>query len=122
MDESPGARTAYALFALVIFSSAVACSHRGDDFVYSGTVQADSASVGSLTGGRVASLAVVDGQRVRKGEAVVLFDDRQQRAPSAPAAATRAHANAALNDLEARPRPADIDRAQAASAQADAAY
>lgn len=122
MDEPTTLRAPLALiFALALFSLS-SCSNRDNQFTYSGTVQADSASVGSTAGGRVTSIAVADGQRVRKGETIVTFDDRQLRAAYLSAVATRDQAYAQLHDLEAGPRAADIAKAQANAAQADAAY
>ena len=126
MDEPTKLRAPRALIsALGLFSLAfflAACSNRDNQFAYSGTVQADSASVGSTAGGRVISIAVGDGQRVSKGQTIVTFDDRQLRAAYLAAVATRDQAYAQLHDLEAGPRAADIAKAQANAAQADAAY
>src|SRR5215467_6239111 len=126
MDEPTMPRTTLALIAaLSLFSlviSLTACSNRNGQFAYSGTVQADSASVGSTSGGRVTSIAVGDGQRVTRGQTIVVFDDRQLRAAYLAAIATRDQAYAQLHDLEAGPRSADIAKAQANAAQADAAY
>ena len=122
MDASTPTRTA--LFSLVVACSVLgaACAARGGGFAYSGTVQANAASIGSTSGGRVTGLEAVDGQRVRKGQAVVVFDDRQLKAAYASAVATRDQAYAALRDLEAGPRPEDVARARAAAAQALSAY
>src|ERR1700730_10728402 len=99
-----------------------ACAPKADRYSYSGTVQADAASVGSTTGGRVAAVMVADGQRVAKGALLVRFDDRQLRAAYDAALAQESQARAALRDLTAGPRQADIDKAAAAAAQAQAAY
>lgn len=122
MDEPTTPRAALALISALAFVSFAACSDSNSRFAYSGTVQADSASVGSTAGGRVTSIPVVDGQRVSKGQTIVTFDDRQLRAAYLSAVATRDQAYAQLHDLEAGPRAADITKAQANAAQADAAY
>lgn len=122
MDASMPARKALAYLALFVAAAGAACAHRGDDFAYSGTVQADSASVGSTSGGRVTAIDVADGQKVRKGQTIVAFDDRQLRAAWASAVASRDQAYAALRDLEAGPRQADVAKAQAAAAQSEASY
>jgi membrane fusion protein YbhG len=122
MDESRPARKTLAPLTFVLVIAFAGCSHRGDDFAYSGTVQADSASVGSTSGGRVTAIDVADGQSVRKGQTIVVFDDRQLRAAYASSVAARDEAYAALRDLEAGPRPADVAKAQAAASQAQAAY
>ena len=123
--DGPTPRIALALGAALALLSVIACaacSNRGAQFAYSGTVQADSASVGSTAGGRVTSIDVADGQRVRKGQTILAFDDRQLRAAYLSAVATRDQAYAQLHDLEAGPREADVAKAEANAAQADAAY
>lgn len=122
MDEPTTPRITLALTAALALASITGCSNHGDAFAYSGTVQADAAAIGSTAGGRVTSVSVGDGQRVRKGQTIVVFDDRQARAAYRSAIAARDQAYAQLHDLEAGPRPADIARAQAGAAQADAAY
>lgn len=115
-------RTAIAVAAAAAALGASACGRSADTFAYSGTVQTDSAAVGSTAGGRVTAVPVRDGQLVHKGDVIVRFDDRQQRASYQTAIAQQQAAVAALHDLEAGPRQADIDKAAAAAAQADAAY
>ena len=99
-----------------------ACAARHDAFAYSGTVQADAAGVGSTAGGRVAEVLASDGQRVAKGALLVRFDDRQQVAAYRAALAQEAQAAASLRDLEAGPREADVAKAAASAAQAQAVY
>src|SRR5271166_3644413 len=99
-----------------------ACSTGSSRFPYSGTLQAESAAVGSTVGGRVTGVYAQDGLAVHKGEVLVRFDDRQLRAALGASVAQEAQAQAALADLVAGPRPADIDKAAAAAAQAEAAY
>ena len=117
-------RFSRALFAAaaVTMATVSSCAGRGDAFVYSGTVQADSAGVGSTAGGRVAAVLATDGQRVAKGALLVRFDDRQQAAAYEAALARRAQAQATVRDLEAGPRSADVAKAAAAADQAQAAY
>jgi len=122
MDEPTTQRTSLALATALALLSITGCSNHRDAFAYSGTVQADSASVGSTLGGRVTTVAVSDGQRVTKGQTIVAFDDRQLRAGYLAASAARDQAHAQLHDLEAGPRSADIAKAQANASQADAAY
>ncbi len=113
-----------ALGAAIVVTAACAagCGSRGDAAAYSGTVQADSAAVGSTAGGRVVAVLAADGQRVRKGALLVRFDDRQQQAAYDAARARADQAAATLRDLQAGPRQADIDKAAATAAQADATY
>ncbi|HEY7994455.1 MAG TPA: efflux RND transporter periplasmic adaptor subunit [Candidatus Eremiobacteraceae bacterium] len=122
MDEPTTLRTTLALTAALALLSIAGCSNHHDSFAYSGTVQADSAAVGSTAGGRVTRVAVSDGQRVGKGQTIIAFDDRQLRAAYLGAIAARDQAYAQLHDLEAGPRSADIAKAEANASQADAAY
>src|SRR5579859_2504366 len=122
MDEPTTPRTSLALATALALLSITGCSNHRDAFTYSGTVQADSASVGSTAGGRITTIAVSDGQRVTKGQTIVAFDDRQLRAAYFAAIAARDQAYAQLHDLEAGPRSADIAKAEANASQADAAY
>jgi HlyD family secretion protein len=89
---------------------------------YSGTLQAESADVGSTVGGRVVAVPMADGQTVRKGDVILRFDPKDQRAALAQAQGTLAQARATLADLLAGPRPQDIEKANAQAAQAQAAY
>lgn len=89
---------------------------------YSGTLQAESANVGSTVGGRVVAVPVADGQAVHRGDVIVRFDPEDQRAALAQAQGTLAQARATLADLLAGPRPQDIEKANAQAAQAQAGY
>jgi multidrug resistance efflux pump len=58
-----------------IFAWLVFRGHRNaSDHVYSGTIEARDASVGSLTGGRVSEVLVEEGDSVRAGQTLVRFD------------------------------------------------
>lgn len=92
----------------------------GDHF--SGTVQAESASVGSPRGGRVTAVLAQAGRRVRAGQVIVRFDDAQQRAAVAAARHDEAAAAAALADQRAGARPPDLARALAQARQARETY
>ena len=91
-------------------------------YVYSGTLQPESARVGSTIGGRIVAVNATDGQRVQRGQILVQFDDKDQRAALGVAVSQEAQAAAALADLEAGARPEEIARARAAEAQAKAQY
>ena len=104
--------------ALIVFGAA--CGHNNG--TYSGTLQAESADVGSTVGGRVIAVLVADGQIVKKGQIVVQFDDKDQRAAVAQARGTLAQAQSQLADLLAGSRPEDIAKANALAAQAQHAY
>src|SRR5579864_8208665 len=110
-------------FALVCCCAAVwSCGRHGNAFPYSGTLEAESASVGSPVGGRVVAVLVQAGSRVRAGQIIVRFNDAAQRADSAAASAQVAQARASLADVEAGPRRQDVERAAAEESQAYAAY
>src|SRR5450755_75765 len=112
-----------AIWALAaLFSSTTSCGGSSPDFPYSGTILRESAALGSTVGGRVTSVAVASGQRVRAGQILVKFDDAQQRAALSSARARERVAAATLADLVAGPRASDIARADAQAAQARAAY
>ncbi len=90
---------------IIALCSALFCASCAahDRFTYSGTLQAESANVGSTIGGRVSDVAVSDGQMVKHGQVLVLLDDRELRADldaathqEAQAAATVAQAEAML--------------------------
>lgn len=111
-----------ASLTLVVLCVLCSCGTSTRDFQYSGTLQAESAQVGSTIGGRVQTVYVSAGQHVRKGQPLVRFEDADQRAALAVALSQQAQALAALADLTAGPRPAEIARAAASEAQALAAF
>lgn len=84
---------------------------------YSGTLQSPSAAVGSTIGGRVARVFTSEGAAIRKGDPLVQFDDRQERAAVVSAVGRFNQARAALADLRAGTRPEDLARAKALAAQ-----
>lgn len=89
---------------------------------YSGTVQAQSAAVGSTIGGRVTAVRVQDGDRVKAGQVLVELDGSAEEAAYRAALDQARSSEAALADLEAGTREPDLARAQAQAAQAQAAY
>src|SRR5690348_4766987 len=109
--------------ALAAIAALIADGCTGDSrFAYSGSVQTDSAGIGSTIGGRVTAVYASDGKQVHKGDVVVRLDDRQLAAAYEAAVAQSSQASASLADLVAGPREADIDKAAAAAAQAQAQY
>jgi len=107
----------------LIISALLLCeSCSNNRYAYSGTLQPESASVGSTIGGRVIGVEATDGQRVQRGQILLRLDDKDQRAALGAAVSQEAQAAAALADLEAGPRPEEITRARAAEAQAKAQY
>ena len=114
-------RSASCIVAFAFLACVAACSATAR-FAYSGTLQSDSASVGSTYGGRVVAVLVADGQRVSRNQPLVRLDDREPRAALAAAVAQESQARAALDDLLAGPRPADVAKAAGSAAQAEAVY
>lgn len=108
------------LSVLISLTLAAACGHNSGS--YSGTLQSESADVGSTVGGRVTAVLVTDGQIVKKAQILVRFDDKDQRAALEQARGALAQAQAQLSDLLAGSRPQDIAKANALAAQAQHVY
>jgi HlyD family secretion protein len=100
---------------------AASCANRGPAG-YSGTVQAESAAVGSTIGGRVAAVLVQDGDIVKAGRLLVELDGASEEASYRAALAQARATRAALADLLAGARKPDLARAQALARQAQANY
>lgn len=114
-------RTAERLLILITVVVVVCLAGCGKQrFAYSGTLQTESARVGSTIGGRVTGIFASDGQRVKAGQILVQLDASGQKAAVAAAQAQEAQAQAALADLVAGARPEEIARALAAEASAKA--
>ena len=83
------------------------------ELVFSGTIEARDAQVGSLVGGRVQSVHVDEGAVVRKGQPIVTLEpdllDRQIRQQQARVGNAQAGLTKALNG----PRREEIERARA---------
>jgi HlyD family secretion protein len=89
---------------------------------YSGTVQTESVSVGSQTGGRVVSVNVTAGSVVHPGSVVLRLDDSLLRAQYLQAQAQERQAADHLAELLNGNVPTDVARARAQSAAAAAQY
>jgi HlyD family secretion protein len=113
-------------FAAMVLSGALcalpACGRGSGGYVFSGTLQAPTAGVGSTLGGRVTAVRVADGQAVRRGDVLIRLDDAQPRGEVTNAAGRLAQARASLADLEAGARAEDLARAAALADQQLAAY
>src|SRR5215470_9350169 len=108
------------LAAASILIAAAGCGKSATS--YSGTMQAEAPNIGSTVGGRVIAVLATTGQHVTKGQIIVQFDPKDQRAALAQAQGQMAQAEATLADLEAGPRPQDIAKANAQAEQAKHAY
>ncbi len=89
-----------------------------DEFVLSGTVEADEIHIGSKVGGRISEVLVREGQTVRRGDVILKFESFDLDAKRADAAAAVAQAEANLERLVNGSRPEEIAQARA---QAEAA-
>ena len=78
--------------------------------------------VSSKVIGRVASIGIEKGDRVKGGQVLVRLEDSEYQAQLAQAKANLAVAEAHLNELEHGSRPQEIDAARAAVEQAEADF
>jgi HlyD family secretion protein len=86
----------------------------------SGVIQADSVSIASEFGGRIAEIPVAEGQRVFAGDLLVQLDTQQLDAQIEVMDATIELAKAALAQAKAGARPGQIAIARAQLSQAQA--
>ena len=84
----------------------------------SGTVEATAADLGFQTGGRIARLAVQEGQAVAAGEAIAWLDAADLEARRAASLAQLDAARAQLAELQHGARPEEVRQAAAAEAAA----
>jgi multidrug efflux pump subunit AcrA (membrane-fusion protein) len=89
--------------------------------VVSGFIEAEEVTVAAEVGGRIAEIAVAEGDTVEAGQVLVRIDDRIARAQLEVAQAAVEVAQAQLARARAGARPEEIRRAQALLAQAEAA-
>jgi len=107
-------------FAAVTLLSVAACSKK--TITYSGTLQAEAPNIGSTVGGRVVAVLATTGQHVTKGQIILEFDPKDEKAALAQAQGQLSQAQSTLADLVAGPRPQDIAKANAQAEQAKHAY
>ncbi len=90
---------------------------------YSGYLEADYVLVAPVSAGRIATMAVAEGDGVAAGDLLFSLDDRQQQALLAAAEARVEAARATLANLETGSRDEEIEviRASLAKARADLA-
>lgn len=81
-------------------------------FVLAGSIEAHLVEVGSLVGGRVAAVAVREGDRVAAGQEMVRFESDMQDLAIAEQRALIAEARASLARVEAGPRREELARAR----------
>jgi membrane fusion protein YbhG len=85
-----------------------------------GTIEATQVDVGAKATARIRQIRVEEGQRIRRGELLIVLDDDQVRAEVARLEAAREVARAQLKDLLAGARPEEIRAARQAVLQAEA--
>jgi HlyD family secretion protein len=107
-----------ALVASVWIAVAAWFDPSGRSVVVSGTIQAKEIAVASRIGGKIAKLFVQEGQVVRKGQALVEFEEPELDARRKELRAAVDHAAADLLALKNGPRKSEIERAEAAAGQA----
>jgi len=96
------------LFAWLVYRS----EQKKNSNVYSGTIEARDADIGSLMGGRVSEVLVEEGDSVRAGETLVRFD-RYLLDPRIKEQESRiAQMRANLERVERGPRREEIERAR----------
>lgn len=108
-----------AVAALVVAAVAVAVwlTQRGGNggaLAASGTVEATNADLGFNLAGRIASVEVREGDRVRAGQVLARLDDAELRARKSAAEAQLTAAEAALREMERGARPEELAQVRAA--------
>ncbi len=109
------------LFLAVLCLGLTACDE-GAPTGYQGYVEADYRFVGADEAGRLATLAVAEGDQVAAGQSLFMLEDASERAARDQAAGALEQAKAALARLQAaQQRPAEIAVLQAEEQRAIAA-
>lgn len=81
--------------------------------LFSGTIEADDAALGSKVGGRVIQVFVEEGDEVKKGDLLIQLDRDALQARHDEAKATQESAVQKVLELENGTRPEEIDRLKA---------
>lgn len=103
------------IFAWLVFRG----HHERNDRIYSGTIEARDADIGSLTGGRVSEVLVQEGDSVQAGQSLVRFDSYTLGPQIKEQQSRVAEMRANLERVMKGPRPEEIERARVASEQAE---
>src|SRR5678815_3103446 len=90
-------------------------------YAWSGTVETRTISLGSRAGGRVQQVLVKEGDRVKRGDRIVVLEPGDWPAQLQQAEAQLAMTQATLDKLKAGARPEEIAAAKARSQSAQAA-
>lgn len=110
------------LLAAVLGAALVAQRWFPEPRTVSGVLEADTAHLGSLVGGRVKQVLVEEGDRVRSGETLVAFEEFDWGAQLARAEAARDSAAADLARLKAGFRKEEIASARFEAARLQAVF
>jgi HlyD family secretion protein len=113
-------RVAAALIALCLLVPG--CTQRASPAVYSGSVSFHAVRVGSLVGGRVKRVHVLEGQRVKAGDLVLELESDEVKIGVDAAIADQEARRQELRLLEAGPRTEEIETARAEAARLDLLY
>lgn len=112
---------AYASYMLPVLLLLGACA-RHTNLQFAGTIETREIQIGSKVGGRVTSVPVEEGQRVKPGAALVLFECDELKAQRRQLQAKVDQAAADLEKLQRGYRPEEIAQAEAAAQQQQALY
>ncbi len=114
----PAALAILALLALVLRFTVFRGGPRAGEITASGSVEATEAQLGFQVPGRIDSIAVDEGDRVKAGQLLARLDRSELEARRAQAAAQTGAARALLSELEAGSRAEDVASARAAASAA----
>jgi HlyD family secretion protein len=108
------------LLVVIAAVAAVVIARRGDgrDLAAAGTVEATEAQLGFMVPGRIETVAVHEGDAVRRGQPLATLDTLEASARLKQAAAQAEAARALLDEMERGSRPEEIEQASAARAAA----
>ena len=107
------------LVVVAIIVTLVEVSHRDASGVLSGTVEATDAQLGFPSAGRIDTILVHEGDRVKAGQELARLDQSDLRARRQQAQAALEAARAMLSEMETGSRPEDIRSAQEGARAAD---
>ena len=96
--------------------------HDPSQLSVTGLIEGGTAEVGSLTGGRVADIAVREGEPVAEGDLLLQLEADEAEAAVEAAEAQLAQAEAALRKARTGARPEQLAQAEAAAEAAEAQY
>ncbi|MFZ5623119.1 MAG: HlyD family secretion protein [Gemmatimonadota bacterium] len=99
--------------AITLVTTLVGCRARPGELPAAGTVEATDAELGFAAGGRIANIAVREGDRVRAGQMLATLDTTELGARRTQAVAQAAAARAQLLELTRGSRPEEIAQARA---------